>query len=246
MSNEDDDHKISMLICGESGMGKTMSLKFLKNHEGVLYLNCEGGKDLPFKNKFVNITIDDPYEIFEYIEGIIDDEKNRFHTVIVDTISFMMNKFEQTHVIGSANTQEGWGKYGNFFPKLMFDYVSKCPANVIFLGHLDAQLDEATGETRYSVPVKGALKKNGLEAYFTTVVVAKKVKLKELSKYESSLINITEREKKLGFKHVFQTLTTKQTVGDRIRSPEDLFDDEDTYIDNNAQILIDELKKYYR
>lgn len=35
------DHLV--LICGKSGVGKTASLKSLKNPEGVMYLNCESG-----------------------------------------------------------------------------------------------------------------------------------------------------------------------------------------------------------
>jgi len=96
---------------------------------------------------------------------------------------------------------------------------------------------------KYSVPVKGSLKKNGLEAYFTTVVVAKKVKVKDLE--PNALLTITPRDEEMGFKHVFQTRTTKQTVGDRIRSPFGLFQDDELYIDNDAQKVIDRLVKYY-
>jgi hypothetical protein len=117
---------------------------------------------------------------------------------------------------------------------------------VIFLGHLEVDIDETTAEKRYMVPVKGALKKNGLEAYFTTVMVARKVKIKELEKYNSTLLKISDREKMLGYKHVFQTLTTKQTVGDRIRSPLGLFTDDDTFIDNDVQLVIDQLVNYYK
>ena len=35
-----------------------------------------------------------------------------------------------------------------------------------------------------SVPIKGALKNNGVEAYFSTVVAAKKVSISDLEKYE--------------------------------------------------------------
>lgn len=99
----------------------------------------------------------------------------------------------------------------------------------------------------YKVPVKGALAKNGLEAYFTTVLNARKVAIKDIEKEaeEGELLTISERDRHLGFKHVFQTRTTKQTVGDRIRSPWGLFKDEETYINNDVQAVIDRLKAYY-
>lgn len=240
-----DEHPKSLLISGESGVGKSTSLINMRGQEGVLYINCDSGKPLPFKNKFKRVTIDDPYEIYDLFDQVTADTSGRFHTIVIDTVSFMMDRFEAVHIIGAADTMKGWANYGNFFRKLMNEYVAKCPAYVIFLGHLDVQIDENTAEKTITVPVKGALKRNGLEAYFTTVINARKVKIKELEKYDSELLNITEREKNLGFKHVFQTLTTKQTVGDRIRSPLGLFKDEDTYIDNDAQLVIDQLVKYY-
>jgi len=237
----------SLLIAGESGAGKSFSLMNMRGQEGVLYLNCESGKPLPFKNKFKRVQIDDPLEIFALYQKLIDTPGNRFHTVVIDTVSFMMERYEAVHVHNATNTMKAWGDYGSFFRTLMYDYIGKCKSNTVCLGHLDAELQEETGQMKYSVPVKGALKKNGLEAYFTTVLVAKKMKLKDISKDGSSnsLLNITSRDEELGFKHVFQTRTTKQTVGDRIRSPFGLFTDDETYIDNDVQNVIDRLVQYY-
>lgn len=236
----------SILVAGESGTGKSASLRNLRGQEGVLYINCEGGKPLPFKNKFKRVTIDDPREIFDLYQQVMDNP-GRFHTIVTDTVSFMMDRFESVHVIGSSNTMAQWGAYGQFFKTLMYDYVAKFDGYSVMLGHLDSVLDENTGKFSYSVPVKGALKKNGLEAYFTTVVVAKKATIKEIEKdaKEGKLLTLTERDQNLGYKHVFQTRTTKATVGDRIRSPFGLFSDEETYIDNDVQLVIDKLVGYY-
>lgn len=237
----------SVLICGLSGDGKSFSLRNMRDQKGVVYINCEGGKPLPFKNNFKEITIDDPMEIFDLLDRINDDPQSRFHTIVIDTISFMMNRYESVHVIGAANTMAAWGNYGQFFPKLIYDHVAKGRAFVIMLGHLDAVLNEDTGRTDYSVPVKGALKKNGLEAFFTTVINCRKLNLKEILREaeESAVLQITDRDRNLGYMHVFQTRTVKSTVGDRIRSPLGLFSDEETYINNDAQVVIDRLMKYY-
>ena len=42
-----------LMICGYSGTGKSRSLKNIRNQEKWLYLNCEAGKRLPFKNNFI-------------------------------------------------------------------------------------------------------------------------------------------------------------------------------------------------
>lgn len=243
------DNPKGLLICGGSGDGKSTSLRELANApdkgKGVLYINAEGGKPLPFKHNFKEVTIDDPYEVCNLIEQV-NENPGKFHTIIIDTISFLMNRFESVHVIGSSNTMAAWGDYGQFFPSLMYDYVAKATVNVIMLGHLDTVIDDA-GNSKSAVPVKGALARNGLEAYFTTVINARKVSLKEIAKEgaESPLLNITKREESMGFKHVFQTQTTAKTLGDRIRSPFGLFSDEEVFIDNDITLVIKRLQEYY-
>jgi len=89
------------------------------------------------------------------------------------------------------------------------------------------------------------LRNIGAEAYFSTIVAAKRVPLKELKKYNSSLLHITEEDEMLGFKHVFQTRLTRNTTGERIRSPMGMFAAEDTYIDSDANLLLNHLKNFY-
>ena len=50
-----------VLLCGKSATGKSASLQMLKNPEGVMYLNCENNKKLPFKSKFKEFTITSYY-----------------------------------------------------------------------------------------------------------------------------------------------------------------------------------------
>lgn len=81
---------------------------------------------------------------------------------------------------------------------------------------------------------------------FSCVVAAKRMTIKDLNGYSSPLLNISEEDKELGFKHVFQTRQTKVTVGERIRSPMGLFDKNQTFMDNDAQILLDHLEDFYK
>lgn len=58
-------------------------------------------------------------------------------------------------------------------------------------------------------------------------------------------MTITPEEEALGFKYVFQTKLTKDTVNERLRGPLGLLDMKETFIDNNAQNVINRLKEYY-
>lgn len=223
------DHLV--LICGESSTGKSACLRNLQN---VLYANCEAGKKLPFKpNKFKEVTITDPYQVYEAFDWA--ETQSEIEYIVVDGLNFLMDMFESVHVLTSANTMRAWSDYSQFFKNLMQQYVSKSTKNVIFTAH--------TNEGK--VPIKGALANQGIEAYFSSVVSTKKVKLKDLENYSNDLLNTTDKENTLGFKYVFQTQITADTVNERMRSPMGLFDDKETYIDNDAKLLMDRLNEYY-
>lgn len=232
-----------VLIGGESSTGKSASLMNLPNHERVMYLNTESGKRLPFKNRFKDFTITDPYQVheaFDHANGNPD-----YDVIVIDTLTFLMDMFETQYVIGSSNTMQAWGQYGQFFKTLMQEKVAASDKSVIILAHTRSDLDEKAMEMKSSVPIKGALKNNGVEAYFSTVVSTKRVTLKELKDYENDLLNITEQDEMLGFKHVFQTQLTKTTIGERIRSPMGMFSRQQTFIDNDAALLLKHLQDYY-
>lgn len=249
-------NKRLVLIAGEPAAGKSASLMNLREPEKKLFLNCEAGKDLPFPAKFQKINISDP----KLIPGIFQllavggEQHDNFDTVIIDTIDFMMEMYESVHIIGSSNTQQAWGDYNQFFKNLLQQDVAQCDKSVIMLAHNKGEYDEKILGTKYSVPVKGALKNTGVEAFFSIIVYAKRLEMKELKPYiemqanlpeEQRLLRITEDDEIDGFKHVFQTRLTKQTTGERIRSPLGLFTRAQTFMDNDAQLLLDHVNRYY-
>jgi RNase adaptor protein for sRNA GlmZ degradation len=234
-----------VLISGESGTGKSASLMNLRNPELWMYCNCEAGKRLPFRSKFYQEIITDPYTLMDYFDQAIE-QPDALEGMIVDTVTFLMEMFESLYVLSATNTQKAWGQYQQYFKEIMQQKVAKMKKPVIFLGHTRATLHEDTGEWRTVVPVKGALQNNGIEAFFSTVVSTKKKRLKDLEPYKSKLLNITDDDEAVGFKHVFQTRITKDSVGERIRSPLGMFSRDETYIDNDAQALLDRLNDYYR
>lgn len=232
-----------VLISGESGSGKSASLRNIPNPEGVLYLCTEAGKRLPFKNTFQTHNITDPMHVlsaFDFAKG-----NPNVHTVVIDTITFLMDQFESQYIIGQNDTQKAWSNYAQFFKELMQKKVAESDKAVLILAHTRTDLDEKAGAYTTSVPIKGALKNNGVESYFSCVVAARKVSITELETYGSDLLTITDQERSLGFKHVFQTQVTKGTIGSRIRGPMGLFTPAQTYIDNDAGLLLRHLHDFY-
>jgi AAA domain len=241
MTNQVNDHLV--LICGKSAVGKTASLMNLKNPEGVMYLNCESGKRTPFKAKFKQYTISDPLQIYEAFSAA--ENMPDVHTIVVDSLSMLMELFESVYVVGSANTMAQWGAYSQYFKNLMQQYVAKSTKNVIFTAHTVDSLNESEMVMETKVPVKGSLKGVSLEAYFSVIVYAKKMSLKALKDFKTDMLSITPEEESLGYKHVFQCRITKETVNERIRGPMGMFNQQETYMDNDAGKLMQRLKEYY-
>lgn len=124
--------------------------------------------------------------------------------------------------------------------------VASSSKNVIFTAHTSDTLNEGEMVMETKVPVKGSLKNNGIESYFSCVIASKKVPLKTLKEYGSPLLTITPEEEALGFKYVFQTKITRDSVNERLRGPLGLFDTKETFIDNNMQLVLNRLHEYYQ
>jgi len=236
------------LICGVSGSGKSASLRNIRDQNKWFYLNCEAGKRLPMRNKFDSYRIEDPFQVLEAFDFAIGEPPEKVNGIIVDSITFLMDMFESIHVLPAANTMNAWNNYQQFFKTLMQQKVVSFGKPVLMTAHVLDTLDEKAMEVKTSVPIKGALKNNGLEAYFSTVVYCKRKSIKDLEPYTKNnpLLTITEEEAALGFKHVYQTRITSKTIGERIRSPLDLFSNSETFMNNDAQLLLDRLHEFYK
>ena len=84
----------------------------------------------------------------------------------------MMDMFETIYIYNNSNTQKAWADYQQFFKRLMQDKVVKFGKPVLMTAHTLSQYNENSLSTDVAVPVKGALKNNGIESYFSTVVSA--------------------------------------------------------------------------
>lgn len=239
-------NKLTVLINGESATGKSSSLKGIKN---AVLANCEAGKLLPFKaNNIREVVIVNPKQVFEVFTWAEMPEQKDIEYIIIDGLNFLMDMFESIFVLPKAGTKEGmtaWSNYAQYFKELMQQYVAKSTKKVIFTAHTRTVLNETAMVMETKVPIKGALANQGIEAYFTTIVSTKKVAIDDLEGYENDLLHITDRDRKLGYKHVFQTMPTASTTMEKMRAPMDLFSDEETFIDNDAEQLMKRLDEYY-
>lgn len=234
-----------VLIGGKASSGKSGSLMNLKNPEGVLYLNCENGKKLPFKSKFNEVTITDPMDVLDILTEVEDEDNDHIHTVVIDTLTYLMNMYESQYVLTSANTQKAWGDYAQFGRQLFSKYVANSTKNIIILAHTSDVFSDQGIPLETLVKVKGSLMDVGIESFFSCVVSAKKVPLRGLKNYENELLNVTEEDKILGYKHVLQTRLTKDTATERMRSGMGMWDINESFIDCDAQLVLDRLNEFY-
>ena len=170
------------------------------------------------------------------------------HTIVIDSLTYLMDMYESTKVLNSTNTMQAWGQYAQYMKILMSQVVAKSTKNVVFLAHTSDVLNEAEMVNETMVKVKGSLMNQGIESFFTCVISTKKMTLTKLEDKvaKSPLFKTSADDKANGFKYVFQTRLTKETVNERIRSPMGMWPMNETYIDNNLQNVINRLHEYYK
>lgn len=236
------DHLV--LLVGFSSAGKSRSLKNIRDPAGVLYLNCESGKKLPFKSGFKEMVITDPLQIQEAFDWA--ETKPHIHTIVIDSLTYLMEMFESLYIYRNANIQSAWNDFQQYFKEVMQQKVASSTKKVIFTAHVKETYNEKLLRMDTKVPVKGALQSNGLESYFSVIIGAKVMEIKNLADYKNSLLTISPKEEALGIKYVYQTQLTKETIGERLRGPDDLFSQQETFIDNDIQLVLDRLEQYYK
>ena len=239
-----------LLVCGVPASGKTYCLSGLQDHEKVLFLNCESAKgmDLPFRNKFKKKLITEPLgQIIgdnSYFKALLA-KPEAFETVVVDSLTFLMDMFETKYVNTSSNTMQAWGAYADFFKTLMQQETALVPQNVIFTAHTSDVFNDKESVMETKVKIKGSVMNIGVEAFFNNIVYAKKVPLRTLENYQNDNLHITETDEMLGYKHVLQTRLTRDTINEKIRSNDDMWNVNETYIDGNVQLVLNRLNEYY-
>lgn len=239
-------NKKIILIMGKPNMGKSSSLRNLKQSE-MVYFNTDL-KELPFKDSFMqNVEISDAKDIVPFIQEV--ESQPEVKGAVLDTLTFLMSMFERQYVAPYAGTKTGqtaWGDYGNFYREFIHEIKSGSKDYIIF-AHEDESLNEQAMTMESRVPVKGAVGKIGVEADFTTILRAQQISVAKLDemKIENDLLNITDAEREDGVKYVFCTRVTKETAGGKMRSAMGLWNRNELYIDNDVDLVLKRLREYY-
>jgi len=129
-----------ILISGKSATGKSASLRKLKDQSKVIYLGCESNKQLPFPNKFKQLTVTDPMQVYQ---AFAQAEQMDVHTIVIDSLTYLMDMYETRYVQTAADTRRAWGDYASYFKNLMQQYVSASTKNVVFLAHTSDVYNES-------------------------------------------------------------------------------------------------------
>lgn len=236
-------NKNIILITGKPSSGKSSSLRNIPDPSTVAYINTDL-KELPLRNanQFQSVNITDAADIPDFILNV--EEAKGVSMGVLDTLTFAMDMFESQYVLTSTNTQKAWGDYAQYYKKFIHNIKAGTKDYIIFAHEKDIYNEsELVMETK--VPVKGAVGARGVEADFTIILAAKKVPIKKLVGYENGLLSITDEEEEDGFKYVFQTRATKETVGEKMRSPMGLWTRSQLYIDNDVNMVLNHVKDYY-
>lgn len=235
-------NKNIVLIMGKPNTGKSTSLMKLKNQESMVYLNTDL-KELPFRDRFLkNVEVANATDVLTYIQEI--ENAAPVEGAVLDTLTFLMAMYERQYVTNATNTQAAWGSYGTFY-KDVIHAIKAGSKDYAIMAHADSQLNEQAMQMETKVPIKGAVGKVGVEADFTTILSTQQVPIAKLEGFENDLLHITDEEREDGFKHVFVTRVTKDTVGEKMRSAMGLWSRKELYIDNDLDQVFARLKEYY-
>lgn len=252
-------NKLTVLVEGVSGAGKTSSFQEIpaEVQKDIVFLNAEG-KELPFSHNMCEFRITDPYQVHAALNRVIAGEPFKHpgsgdliqpKMVALDSFTFLMDQFVALYVRTADDTRGAWGEYANFIRTTMLEKVAKIHIPFVATTHILVNDDMEHMEKVSRAAIQGGIGKgNGLESYFTTVVYAKQMRLKDIEPFlaDATMLTLSEEEKFDEKKHVFVTRPAKQHSGDRIKSPRGMFGTKDLYMDNSIPKLINHINNFYK
>lgn len=237
-------NKNIILITGKPSSGKSTSLMNV-TPETTAYINTDL-KELPLRNanSFQDVSITDAKDLPAYITNI--EEAEGVTLGVLDTLTFAMDMFETQYVTADnvRDSRAAWGDYAKFYKRFILNLKSGTKDYVIFAHEKDI-FNEKEMSIETKIPVKGSVGATGVEADFSIILAAKRVSVNSLAGFENDMLNISEDEIEDGFKYVFQTRATKETVGEKMRSPMGLWSRKQLFIDNDVDAVLRHVKQFY-
>ena len=231
-----------VMALGKPSTGKSSSLRNIPADKAA-YINFDG-KPVPFPLPFYkNIKIANIDHVIAGLDSLEEDDNVEY--IIVDTITYMMEMYENQKVVTAADGRSAWGDYAQFYITFLHK-IKTSKKKVIVYGHTMDIFNELEAVVEQRVPVKGAIGKRGVEADFTIILGSKKVLLSLAETSKNDLLTFSDDEKEDGFKYIFQTRVTKDTMNEKMWSPMGLWNRNELFIDNDIVLVMDRITEYYK
>ena len=207
---------VPVLILGESGSGKTASLRNMKGDNCFIF--NVAGKNFSFKNVNKLIKVDNCN--YDFIKAVllkaVNNPENKIKTFVIDDSQYLM-AFE----LFSKAKETGYGKFTDIalhFKDLITFIINSLPSDYIvyFLHHV-----ERTEDGHIKAKTSGKMLDNQLtmEGLFTNVIMA----TVNLGKYEFMV-------------HDKNGIST-------VKTPLGMFDTD--FVNNDLKLIDDKIREYY-
>ena len=207
-------------IMGESGSGKTTSIRNLNTEETYIIdcdkkgLSWKGWKEQYSEEKKNYTKTDFPHVVKQYLTNI-NDKAPHIKTVIVDTVNGIMVADEMRR-----SKEKGYDKWMDLAACVydLVDYALTCrdDLNIIFMCHTQTEVNDSGYQFTHIKTSGKKLDKIVLESKFSTVLLAKCI----------------------DGKHIFETQSNFSTA----KSPLGVFEDRE--IENDLAKVIEAFKDF--
>jgi len=218
------ENKKIILLIGESGSGKTSSLRNMPLDETV-YIDIDrksikSFKDMDKFNQWVKLDYVD--HLLPGLEAIEKDDTCKY--VVIDTLSFLMDLFVTQRVDTAADTRAEWGNYKKFYKEII-NFAKTSKKSFIFLAHPKTVYNEQEMESKTYAYAQGSIASK-IEADFAVVAYTRKYL------NEDGLPSFG-----------FSVGLTKETLHTSVKSPMSMFS-EPTLDDNDIMDIFKAIDEY--
>ena len=218
------ENKKIVLLIGESGSGKTSSLRNMPLEETV-YIDVDRKSIKSFKkmDQFKDwVKLDYVDHLIPGLHSIEADDECKY--VVIDTLSFLMDLFVTQKIDTAADSRSAWGDYKKFY-KEMINFAKTSNKSFIFLAHPKTVYNEQEMESKTFAYAQGSIASK-IEADFAVVA------------YTRKYLN-QDGIPAFGF----SVGLTKETIHTSVKSPFGMFD-EPTLDDNDIMEIFKAIEEY--